>query len=133
MNRILLIFSALATVAACASQQSMPDAQEGEALFVENCAACHSYRGEGGTLSGGQHAPNLSEIALRNDGVFPRATVLSKIDGYQHGSDGDQTMPEFGALLSGEQVPVEVDGVMTPTPRTLAALLAYLESIQVKA
>ncbi len=133
MTRIFLAFSALATVTACASQQSMPDAKEGEALFVENCAACHSYRGEGGTLSGGQHAPNLSEIALRNDGVFPRATVLSKIDGYQHGSGGDRTMPEFGALLSGEQVPVEVDGVMTPTPRTLAALLAYLESIQVEA
>jgi hypothetical protein len=27
-------------------------------------------------------------------------------------------------------VPIEVDGVLTPTPRVLAGLLAYLESIQ---
>jgi hypothetical protein len=40
-------------------------------------------------------------------------------------------MPEFGALLEGETVPVEVDGTLTPTPRPLAALLAYLESIQI--
>jgi hypothetical protein len=40
-------------------------------------------------------------------------------------------MPEFGALLEGDTVPVDVgDGVLTPTPRPLAALLAYLESIQ---
>jgi hypothetical protein len=40
-------------------------------------------------------------------------------------------MPQFGALLQGDLVPVEVDGVLTPTPRPLAALLSYLESIQV--
>jgi hypothetical protein len=33
--------------------------------------------------------------------------------------------------MTGEDtVPVEVDGILTPTPRSLAALLAYLESIQ---
>jgi hypothetical protein len=40
-------------------------------------------------------------------------------------------MPEFGLLLEGDTVPVDVgDGVFTPTPRPLAALLVYLESIQ---
>ena len=39
-------------------------------------------------------------------------------------------MPEFGADLSGDLVPLDIDGVLTPTPRALAALLAYLESIQ---
>ena len=39
-------------------------------------------------------------------------------------------MPEFGGVMADDLVPVEVDGVMTPTPRVLAGLLAYLESIQ---
>ena len=39
-------------------------------------------------------------------------------------------MPEFGPAMADDLVPLEVDGVMTPTPRALAALLSYLESIQ---
>ena len=38
---------------------------------------------------------------------------------------------EFGLLLRGETVPVDVgDGQFTPVPRPLAALMVYLESIQ---
>ncbi len=57
--------------------------------------------------------------------------MLSQIDGYGHGGVTPEIMPEFGALLEGELVPVDVEGTLTPTPRPLAALLAYLESIQV--
>ncbi len=40
-------------------------------------------------------------------------------------------MPEFGLLLEGDAVPVDVgDGVLTSTSRPLAVLLVYLESIQ---
>ena len=95
------------------------------------CTACHGYRGEGGVLVGGQSAPDLTRIAARNGGALPRAKVLSQIDGYGRGKVSAEVMPEFGALLQGELVPVEVDGVLTPTPRPLAALLAYLESIQI--
>jgi hypothetical protein len=45
--------------------------------------------------------------------------------------DGHE-IPEFGLSLTGETVPVEVDGVLTPVPRKLAALLTYLESVQVE-
>jgi mono/diheme cytochrome c family protein len=120
-----------AIVAACAVDE-MPGADEGAQLFADNCAACHGYRAEGGeSLVGGQIAPDLTLIADRNDGVFPRAQVMSQIDGYARGSVSKDIMPEFGALLDGELVPVEVDGTLTPTPRPLAALLAYLESVQV--
>ena len=71
------------------------------------------------------------ELALSEDGAFPRARVLSVIDGYDRTGLPGQEMPEFGLLLEGETVPVDVgDGVLTPTPRPLAALLYYLESIQ---
>lgn len=117
------------TLVACA-EVSMPGPNEGELLFADNCAACHGYRGEGGALIGGQSAPDLTQIAARNGGVFPQAEVLSQIDGYGRGKVSAEVMPAFGDLLKGELVPVDIDGTLTPTPRPLAALLAYLEDIQ---
>lgn len=127
--RIPMLFP-LALLAACTTDD-MPGPSEGAALFADNCTACHGYRADGNVqLVGGQTAPDLTRIATRNGGVLPRADVLSQIDGYGRGKVSATVMPEFGALLTGDQVPVEVDGVLTPTPRPLAALLAYLESIQ---
>lgn len=75
---------------------------------------------------------DLTQIAANNNGHFPRAHVLSVIDGYDRTGLPGQDMPEFGLLLRGDTVPIDVgDGVLTPTPRPLAALLAYLESLQV--
>lgn len=122
---------ALALVAACATDD-MPGPTEGEALFLDNCAACHGYQAKGGeALVGGQNPPDLTRISARNGGVFPRAQVLSQIDGYGRGKVSAEVMPEFGGLLEGDLVPVDIDGTLTPTPRPLAALLSYLESIQV--
>lgn len=122
---------AFAVIAACTFDE-MPGPDEGARLFADNCTACHGYRGEGGeTLLGGQQAPDLTRISARNRGTFPRARVLSQIDGYGRGKVSKEVMPEFGALLEGELVPVDISGTFTPTPRPLAALLTYLESIQV--
>ncbi|WP_171173866.1 cytochrome c [Ruegeria sp. HKCCD8929] len=131
MRNIKVGCAALLLAACTVAETEMPTAQEGAVLFADNCTACHGYRGEGGTLVGGQTAPDLTRIAARNGGELPRAQVLSQIDGYGRGKVPAEVMPEFGALLQGDLVPVEVDGVLTPTPRPLAALLAYLESIQV--
>lgn len=120
---------ALVGLAGCI-QSEMPGPDEGAVLFADNCTACHGYRGEGGELIGGHQAPDLTAIAVHNDGVFPRAQVLSQIDGYGRGKVSTDIMPAFGTLLEGELVPVDIDGTLTPTPRPLAALLAYLESIQ---
>lgn len=125
-----LVVPMVAGLVAC-TQNEMPGPEEGAVLFAENCAACHGYRGEGGgALVGGQKAPDLTMISARNGGEFPRARVLSQIDGYGRGKVSADVMPQFGALLEGETVPVEIDGGLTPTPRPLAALLEYLESIQ---
>ena len=129
MRAPVLAAALVGALAACALDM-MPGPAEGERIFGENCTACHDYRGEGGELIGGQQAPDLTGLAAANDSVFPRARVLSHIDGYGRGRVSADVMPEFGSLLEGETVPVDIDGVMTPTPRPLAALLAYLESIQ---
>ncbi len=129
-NKLLIAMPVLALLTACAASDDMPEPDEGAKLFAENCTACHDYNARGGTLAGGRTAPDLTRISARNGGLFPRARILSQIDGYGRGKVPAEIMPEFGALLEGELVPVEVDGTLTPTPRPLAALLAYLESIQ---
>ena len=120
-----------AVVVACTVANNMPEPREGAAIFADNCTACHGYRATGNEpLVGGQIAPDLTRIKARNDGVFPRVRVLSQIDGYGRGKVPADVMPHFGTLLQGDLFPVDVDGVLTPTPRPLAALLSYLESIQ---
>ena len=127
---LLLVLPAV--IVACAAVDEMPRPKEGEAVYAQHCPACHGFPGEAAApLIGGQRAPDLTRITERHDGTFPRALVLSKVDGYGHGSAG-RVMPEFGQLLEGDTVPVDVDGTLTPTPRPLAALLAYLESVQVR-
>lgn len=129
------VFASLAVVAAgCAAAVSMPEPPEGRALYTDYCAACHGPGGRGdGPLAdeSGLAPPDLTRIAARNAGEFPRAEVLSTIDGYTRGGVEGPQMPEFGDLLMGETVPVDTgDARLSPVPRPLAALLVYIESIQ---
>lgn len=130
---VLSALAGLGVLAAC-MQAEMPQPDEGRMLYADNCAQCHgaSGQGNGPWADGMVPAPsNLVTLAAGNGGVFPRAAVLSTIDGYHRADLPGQQMPEFGLLLEGPTVPVDTgDGVMTPTPRPLAALLTYLESIQ---
>ena len=121
----------LGVLAAC-NTVSMPEVPEGARLYTENCAQCHGASGVGdGPWATSMTPPPANLTTLSGDGVFPRARVLSIIDGYDRTDLPGHQMPEFGLLLRGDMVPVDVgDGVLTPTPRPLAALLTYLESIQ---
>ncbi|WP_323766694.1 cytochrome c [Marinovum sp.] len=129
----LAALTAVTALAACKPNE-MPQAEDGRRLFVENCALCHGHGGAGdGPLADGlKPAPaDLTRISARNAGSFPRAEVLSTLDGYTRVDLPGTGMPEFGALLRGDLVPVDVgDGRLTPTPRRLVALMEYLESIQ---
>ena len=133
MRWTLGIMFALGVLWACAEAE-MPDQEDGERIYEANCETCHGIngRGDGELASGLTPKPaDLSVLSRRNGGTFPVSSVLSKIDGYAQDSDIRAVMPTFGAMLEGDLVPVETEGgVLTPTPRKLAALLAYLETIQ---
>ncbi|MFP7571152.1 c-type cytochrome [Marivita sp. S2033] len=130
----LVVASASAMLLAACTPEEMPQASDGRALFVENCAVCHGADGKGnGSMARAMRKapPDLTLISLRNRNTFPKAKVLSTIDGYTRTDMMGPGMPEFGALLEGDLVPLDTgDGVLTPTPRKLVALLEYIESIQ---
>ncbi|SHK01852.1 Cytochrome c553 [Shimia gijangensis] len=123
-----------ATVVWACGEAEIPDQEDGERIYEANCETCHGITGRGDGVIAASLTPrpaDLSVLARRNGGTFPVSDVLSKIDGYTSNQDVRAVMPQFGAMFEGDLVPVETeDGVLTPTPRKLAALLAYLETIQ---
>jgi mono/diheme cytochrome c family protein len=123
---------AAAGVVAC-SGPSMPGRSDGRAFFAENCTSCHgpSGQGDGVMAEGLPVAPtDLTTLSRSNGGVFPATRALAYIWGDPNQSHLSRVMPQFGGAMADDLVPVMLDGVYTPTPRALAGLLAYLESIQ---
>ncbi|PVA07503.1 cytochrome C [Thalassorhabdomicrobium marinisediminis] len=111
----------------------MPEAPDGARFFAKNCVSCHgmSGRGDGPSSAGLDPKPtDLTLLARENGGSFPRARALSYIYGDPEQGHLARVMPQFGGAMANDTVPIAVDGVMTPTPRVLAGLLAYLESVQ---
>ena len=114
-------------LAACAPEAEV----SGRSDYMTLCAGCHGPEARGGVANGlGKVPADLTRIAARNGGVFDYAAVMSRIDGYTR-DDSGQVMPDFGALLEGDTVMVDVgDGRLTPTPARLFGLAQYLASIQ---
>ncbi len=128
---------ALVALAACTDfnrqNQTMPTVDDGAAFFAQNCAACHGAdsRGTGAAAGDLATAPvNLTTLSRQNGGTFPAARALSYIYGDPENSHLARVMPQFGPEMAEDLVPVEIDGVLTPTPRELAGLLVYLEAVQ---
>ncbi len=111
-----------------------PEVQTSRATYLDLCAGCHgaSGRGDGPAAPGLTARPaDLTQIAVRNGGVFPRVAVMAKIHGYARGTGHYGAMPSFGPLLQGRKVLVDTgDGVMTPTPEPLVDLAVYIEGLQ---
>ena len=111
----------------------MPTQDDGAKFFAQNCASCHGSDGTGQGPNAATLANmprDLTRLSAENDGVFPTAEALSYIYGDPQSSHLARVMPQFGSAMVQDLVPVEIDGVLTPTPRELAGLLEFLESIQ---
>ena len=122
----------MAGLVAC-TEPSMPDRTDGAAFFADNCVSCHGTQGQG---NGSAVATlpvtptDLTMLSRNNGGTFPATSALAYIYGDPLQGHLARVMPQFGGAMADDLVPVELDGVFTPTPRILAGLLAYLESIQ---
>ena len=88
------------------------EAAAGEVIFFRYCAACHgrSLKGDGPVASGLVKKPiDLTQLAKKNNGVFPFDKVAAMIDGRQstrmHGTPDMPVWGEIFAMTTGTDAP----------------------------
>ena len=134
MKHIHLHWIGLAAAGVLAACVVEPPEVLGGAIYQSDCAGCHGPDARGGgafahTLS--RTPPDLTRLAVRNGGAFPRDYVMGVIDGFDRGSHFAPDMPAFGDGDLGHTVIVENDdGTATPIPERLLALADHLEGLQ---
>jgi Cytochrome C oxidase, cbb3-type, subunit III len=103
---------------------------EGNDLFHSYCATCHGANGKGqGPVSPALNAraPDLTEIAKRNGGIFPQKRIEDIIAGDElvvaHGS---REMPIWGPIFHQVELDRDLGNVR------LRNLTQYIETIQKK-
>jgi mono/diheme cytochrome c family protein len=102
-------------------------------LFQFYCASCHGRegKGDGPVASALNHQPaDLTTIAKRNDGRFPREAVERFISGEAEtlgtSAHGSRDMPVWGPILYA----LDPDEHLTRV--RLSNVVSYIESIQTK-
>ncbi len=136
-NPISCMIALSLTLSACTGigpqSDDMPTRADGAAFYAQNCVACHGVEGKGDGPRAEQLVLRLSDLTTlsqRNGGEFPQARAMSYIWGDPNNDHLERVMPSFGGRMAEDLVPVEIDGIFTPTPRDLAGLYFYLQSIQ---
>ena len=106
----------------------------GEENFQRYCAACHGVvgRGDGPVASAiFKTVPDLTRIAERRDGKFPRQMIANAIDGrWEIDAHGTRMMPVWGYEFWIDEGAGEFSDMGVAV--ILDGLVDYLESIQVK-
>lgn len=110
------------------------DVKTGAEIYRRHCATCHGIDATGqGPMAGVlvTKPVNLAALTAANNGAFPIARVVARIDGrdplVSHGSP----MPVYGFFFEGKEVAIKAETgqpIMTSAP--IIDLVAYLQSIQ---
>lgn len=122
-----------AAALAVASPALAQDAQTGAELYQHYCATCHGLDATGhGPMAGVLviQPTNLKTLADEN-GVFPTARVVGRIDGrdplVSHGSP----MPVYGPYFEGQDTAIKTpDGQPILTSQPIADLVEFLKTLQ---
>ncbi|WP_366141514.1 cytochrome c [uncultured Sulfitobacter sp.] len=104
----------------------------GQTIYAKECSQCHGTRGDGvgaTEQSLGIAPPNITELAQRNDGVFPREFVRRFVLGQLEKNDPNAAMPEFSTVGLGHVYPDGGVGAEV-LEADFEDLLDYLETIQ---
>ncbi|MES0824660.1 cytochrome c [Ruegeria sp. SCP11] len=116
-----------------ASQAATQDVDTGAELYQHYCATCHGLEATGhGPMAGVLviQPVDLTKLADEN-GVFPVARVVARIDGrdplVSHGSP----MPVYGPYFDGQDTSMKTpEGQPILTSQPIVDLVAYLETLQ---
>jgi len=131
MRATFLVLSMAFAVPAAAQ-----DIDNGQGLYMSRCAACH---GEAAMGDGAMAAlltiptPDLTQLAARNQGDYPRLAVVRAIDGEPllRGHGGGGPMPVFGPVLGGGSAVLDgPDGSILETSRDVLDIALYIETLQ---
>lgn len=103
----------------------------GSEMYLAYCATCHGAKGLGdGPVAGHlkNAVPDLTSLAQRNQGTFPKDQVAKVIRGEESAeSHGSQDMPVWGPVFR------SLNSSQEPVVRIRVANLAqHLESLQAK-
>jgi len=108
------------------------DPNSGGALYRVYCASCHGGSGKGdgpAAITLTTPLPDLTTIAQRTGGVFPRANIAGIVDGRTPlPAHQRQAMPVWGTILSRMEAQDE-----RAVQARISALVSHLESLQVPA
>jgi mono/diheme cytochrome c family protein len=139
MSAVLLIVPAIAILPALSSQETgsknpslVTASVHGRDLFDFYCASCHGRDGRGGgpvVPALNLRPPDLTTMAARNGGRFPKARVEAYVTGDQDGrvpAHGSKEMPVWGPIFRGLDVNDTLNRIR------IANVVGYIESMQVK-
>lgn len=108
-----------------------PESLSGQKLYESYCAVCHGADAKGGGPLVPQlktAPPDLTQIAKRNGGTFPKMHVAETIDGeFQKPAHGSREMPVWGPIFRSV-----ASGRGDSAQRRINRLVKYLESVQGK-
>lgn len=133
-HRVLIAF---AWTACGAVQAQGTPADFGKLEYESNCANCHGLDGTGNGPYNAllqRSAPDLTQLAKRNNGVFPLSRVYDVIDGAGAGH-GSREMPIWGLDYKIRAAEYYMDTPYNPEVyvRTrILALVEYLNRLQGK-
>ncbi len=106
----------------------------GEASFSAYCATCHGIgaRGDGArAVYLDMPVTDLTRLSHSNNGVFPTARVIAKIDGSAEITSHNSPMPPWGQLFSaGPRVRVETDAGPMDANLTVFEIVEWLRTLQ---
>jgi mono/diheme cytochrome c family protein len=100
---------------------------DGAGIYRDYCASCHGPAALGNgpfTFALRVVPPNLTTLAQRNGGSFPRDRVKAVVEGVGLRSHGDREMPVYGSLFR------RLRPGDSGAAARIDAVVAFLESIQ---
>jgi mono/diheme cytochrome c family protein len=110
----------------------LPTSVNGPDLFQFYCASCHGRDGRGGgpvVPALKHHVPDLTMMASREGGAFPRARVTAIVTGDQSPAipaHGSRDMPVWGPLFRA------LDSDAARNKARIENLVAYIDSLQLR-
>ncbi len=129
-----LIAGLVGTVAQAQGTGPAGDAGVGAGMFYTFCGSCHGDDGTGGgpmTEILTVQPTDLTQLTARNEGEFPIATVVYRIDGRDPLDAHGGPMPIFGDIFEGDTVAMKTAaGQPILTSQGIADVVAYLLTIQ---